>query len=50
LIDFSGLVSHAPLEKTVAICGFRPRLQRRVRTGFAPVSLFGPQGHHHVVK
>jgi len=35
--------------KSVATCEFRTRLQRRVRTGIKPVSLFAPQGtkkHH----
>jgi hypothetical protein len=29
--------------ETVAICGFRPRLQRRDRNGIAPFSLFFPR-------
>ncbi len=30
--------------RPVAICGFRPRSQRRVRTGVTPVSLLAPKG------
>ena len=32
------------IHETVAICGFRPRLQRRDRDGFAPFSLFFTPG------
>ncbi len=32
------------VDRSVAICGFRPRTQRRVRTGISPVSLLGPKG------
>ncbi len=31
-------------QRTVAFCGFCPRLQRRVRAGFTPASLLSLQG------
>ena len=34
------------LDKSVVVCEFRSRSQRRVRTGIAPVSLLAPGGYH----
>ena len=42
----SSYCPHLPIplgDEIVVICGVRPRSQRRVRTGFSPVSLLCPQ-------